>query len=269
MAPLASSNNTGGNGRAPIITCYMKRKDSSGSFHFLLLKRELFESLHIMVLDLKGSFFPVIMSLNLTNKRSALCECLFHEENGSAHKSVSCRGFFITACIIGYFGSSKSLMKVFTCQHSAIRWTQMLAFVIGMRFPIIMTLMRFSFSGFDDEVHICTSPALTSSSSCHPVTPPRLTHPSALRPSHLQGGCGSALPQWVRSARHQDQTPCHPPVIIDHWSCLKFHAPELNDYMPVTLTSVVMMSFNKLVLEHLKDITGPPAGLPAVCSPGK
>ncbi len=31
----------------------------------------------------------------------------------------------------------------------------------------------------------------------------------------------------------------------------------LNDYRPVALTSVVMKSFDKLVLAHLKDITGP------------
>ncbi len=31
----------------------------------------------------------------------------------------------------------------------------------------------------------------------------------------------------------------------------------LNDYMPVALTSVVMKYFEKLVLSHLKDITGP------------
>ncbi len=31
----------------------------------------------------------------------------------------------------------------------------------------------------------------------------------------------------------------------------------LNDYRPVALTSVVMKSFEKLVLAHLKDITGP------------
>ncbi len=32
---------------------------------------------------------------------------------------------------------------------------------------------------------------------------------------------------------------------------------ELNDYRPVALTSVVMKSFEKLVLAYLKDITGP------------
>ncbi len=31
----------------------------------------------------------------------------------------------------------------------------------------------------------------------------------------------------------------------------------LNDYRPVALTSVVMKSFERLVLAHLKDITGP------------
>ncbi len=31
----------------------------------------------------------------------------------------------------------------------------------------------------------------------------------------------------------------------------------LNDYRPMVLTSVVMKSFEKLVLAHLKDITGP------------
>ena len=31
----------------------------------------------------------------------------------------------------------------------------------------------------------------------------------------------------------------------------------LNDYRPVVLTSVVMKSFERLVLAHLKDITGP------------
>ncbi len=32
---------------------------------------------------------------------------------------------------------------------------------------------------------------------------------------------------------------------------------EITDYRPVALTSVVMKSFEKLVLAHLKDITGP------------
>lgn len=31
----------------------------------------------------------------------------------------------------------------------------------------------------------------------------------------------------------------------------------LNDYRPIALTSVVMKSFERLVLRHLKDITGP------------
>ncbi|KAL0195353.1 hypothetical protein M9458_008925, partial [Cirrhinus mrigala] len=31
----------------------------------------------------------------------------------------------------------------------------------------------------------------------------------------------------------------------------------LNDYRPVALTSVIMKSFEKLVLAYLKDITGP------------
>lgn len=44
-----------------------EKQHSLISFYFLLLKRELFESLHIMVLDLKGPFL-VIMSLNHTNK---------------------------------------------------------------------------------------------------------------------------------------------------------------------------------------------------------
>ncbi len=59
----------------------------------------------------------------------------------------------------------------------------------------------------------------------------------------------------------------------DHWNCAKsLHASNappsspsqrnpkltrLNDYRPVALTSVVMKSFEKLVLAHLKDITGP------------
>jgi len=33
----------------------------------------------------------------------------------------------------------------------------------------------------------------------------------------------------------------------------------LNDHRPVALTSVVMKSFERLVLVYLKDITGPPA----------
>ncbi len=45
----------------------LHEKDSLGSFYFLLLKRESFESLHIMVLDLKGAF-SVITSLNHANK---------------------------------------------------------------------------------------------------------------------------------------------------------------------------------------------------------
>ncbi len=59
----------------------------------------------------------------------------------------------------------------------------------------------------------------------------------------------------------------------DHWNCAKFpHASKrsiiipipkkskitgLNDFRPVALTFVVMKSFEKLVLAHLKDITGP------------
>ncbi|XP_062418149.1 uncharacterized protein LOC134129016 [Pungitius pungitius] len=39
----------------------------------------------------------------------------------------------------------------------------------------------------------------------------------------------------------------------------------LNDYRPVALTSVVMKSFERLVLSHLKFLTDPPPGPPAVC----
>ncbi|KAK3567676.1 hypothetical protein QTP86_020607, partial [Hemibagrus guttatus] len=39
----------------------------------------------------------------------------------------------------------------------------------------------------------------------------------------------------------------------------------LNDYRPVALTSVIMKSFERLVLAYLKNITGPPA----VCLPSK
>ncbi|KAK3546757.1 hypothetical protein QTP70_035027 [Hemibagrus guttatus] len=60
---------------------------------------------------------------------------------------------------------------------------------------------------------------------------------------------------------------------IDHWSCVKSlpasNVPPsspppkkpkmtgLNDYRPVALTSVVMKSFERLVLAYLKNITGP------------
>ncbi len=55
----------------------------------------------------------------------------------------------------------------------------------------------------------------------------------------------------------------------DHWNCVKSshasNAPPsspskitgLNEYRPVALTSLVMKSFEKLLLAHLKDITGP------------
>ncbi len=43
----------------------------------------------------------------------------------------------------------------------------------------------------------------------------------------------------------------------------------LNDYRPVALTSVVMKSFERLVLAHLKDSTGPLLDPPAVCLPTK
>lgn len=42
-----------------------------------------------------------------------------------------------------------------------------------------------------------------------------------------------------------------------------------NDYRPIALFSVVMKSYKRLVLVHLKDITGTSAGPPVVCSPGK
>ncbi|KAI3368296.1 hypothetical protein L3Q82_008008 [Scortum barcoo] len=37
----------------------------------------------------------------------------------------------------------------------------------------------------------------------------------------------------------------------------KLSITGLNDYRPVALMSVVMKSFERLVLAHLKDITGP------------
>ncbi|KAK3519641.1 hypothetical protein QTP86_017625 [Hemibagrus guttatus] len=43
----------------------------------------------------------------------------------------------------------------------------------------------------------------------------------------------------------------------------------LNDYRPIALSSVVMKSFERLVLAYLKDITGPFAEPPAVCLPSK
>ena len=38
---------------------------------------------------------------------------------------------------------------------------------------------------------------------------------------------------------------------------LRQYITGLNDYRPVALTSVVMKSFERLVLTHLKGITGP------------
>ncbi len=43
----------------------------------------------------------------------------------------------------------------------------------------------------------------------------------------------------------------------------------LNDYRPVALTSVVMKSFERLVLAYLKDITATLTGPPAVCLQSK
>ncbi len=45
----------------------------------------------------------------------------------------------------------------------------------------------------------------------------------------------------------------------DHWNCAKNKSKitGLNYYRPVALMSVVMKSFEKLLLAHLKDITGP------------
>ncbi len=74
----------------------------------------------------------------------------------------------------------------------------------------------------------------------------------------------SVLTNWPPSS-HRSST--------DHWSCVKFPCcfkcstiipvPKkhkiigLNNYRPVSLTSVVMKSFERLVLAYLKDITGP------------
>ncbi len=74
----------------------------------------------------------------------------------------------------------------------------------------------------------------------------------------------SVLTNWPPSS-HRSST--------DNWSCVKFPCcfkcstiipvPKkhkiigLNNYRPVSLTSVVMKSFERLVLAYLKDITGP------------
>ncbi len=90
----------------------------------------------------------------------------------------------------------------------------------------------------------------------------------------------------TKEGKHQDQTVCHKPAIkpvltscppssqrssTDHWSCANSpHASNvppsfpkkpkisgLNNYRPVALTSVVMKSFERLVLAYLKASTGP------------
>ncbi|XP_013763215.1 protein NLRC3-like, partial [Pundamilia nyererei] len=89
-----------------------------------------------------------------------------------------------------------------------------------------------------------------------PGKPPDQTvfHPPASKPV-----LNSWLPSLLASSK-------------DPWSCVKFPPPSntppssrspkkptitgLNDYRPVALTSVVMKSFKRLVLAHLKDITG-------------
>ncbi len=92
----------------------------------------------------------------------------------------------------------------------------------------------------------------------------------------------------TKEGKHQDQTMCHQPALkpvltswppssqrfsTDYWSCAKSpHALNalpsspsqrhptitgLNDYKPVALTSVVMKSFERLVLAYPKACTGP------------
>ncbi|KAK3548517.1 hypothetical protein QTP70_013366 [Hemibagrus guttatus] len=80
---------------------------------------------------------------------------------------------------------------------------------------------------------------------------------------------------WVMTKRifNRSLVLCEVPACFKHSTIIpipkKPQITGLNDYSPVALTSVVMKSFERLVLAYLKNITGPLLDPPAVCLPSK
>ncbi len=130
-----------------------------------------------------------------------------------------------------------------------------------------------------------------ANTSCNP--PPPLLHFRSVKKMCARSS------ERTREERHQVQTVWHQPVwnpVLTSWSpifskifnrslelcgvpsCSKCSTiipvpkkpkiTKLNDYRPVSLTSVIMKSFEKLVLAYLKDIWTL-TGRPAVCLPSK
>ncbi|KAK3508179.1 hypothetical protein QTP70_015962 [Hemibagrus guttatus] len=89
----------------------------------------------------------------------------------------------------------------------------------------------------------------------------KATGPDSVSPSLLKH-CANQLSPVFTDIFNTSLETCHVPASLQdlsHWSQSpkKTKITGLNDYRPVALTSVVMKSFERLVLSYLKDITDP------------
>ncbi|KAI3365834.1 hypothetical protein L3Q82_000719 [Scortum barcoo] len=85
--------------------------------------------------------------------------------------------------------------------------------------------------------------------------------PDGVSPSCLKA-CADQLTPIFTQIFNRSLELCEVPSCFKHSTIIAIPKKpsiitELNDYRPVALTSVVMKSFERLVLAHLKDITGP------------
>ncbi len=90
-----------------------------------------------------------------------------------------------------------------------------------------------------------------------PGLPKKSTRPRWCPTSLSEILCWPAGPHLHKDLQQITGTMQSPFMLHHHPIPKKSKITGLNDYRPVALPSVVMKSFEKLVLAHLKDITGP------------
>ncbi|KAK3525817.1 hypothetical protein QTP70_010310 [Hemibagrus guttatus] len=88
----------------------------------------------------------------------------------------------------------------------------------------------------------------------------KATGPDSVSPSLLKH-CANQLSPVFTDIFNTSLETCHVPACFKTSAIVpvpkKTKITGLNDYRPITLTSVVMKSFERLVLSYLKDITDP------------
>ncbi len=152
---------------------------------------------------------------------------------------------------------------------------------------------RFGKTHHTSPEHLSTQPLtppaypLSEHLSTQPLTPPATPLSPTPALEIMKMTCARSS-EKTKEGKHQDQTVCHQPPLkpvvtswppssqifsTDHWSCAVVPAyfkcftiipvpnkPQitgLNDYRPVPLTSMVIKSFERLVLAYLKACTRP------------